>query len=393
MLSIWEHFAAYVNLQLQIKRMNVPTRPLKGAQLQALFGVTANEKKTSSKSSKGKKKGKKNAPEPEEEEEEDDDDQGDADSLGEDGTAEDAMIDTDKVDETGPSTREERAKNREEQDMRKKELNTLFNDLTQILKASSKFKNDSTRPDQLDPHTNWADINGPWIRASKLTGTAYQASRFPGKQTFKFHTAEYGAISHSSYYRYMPTLAAMILAEASAVVGYRVELVLYQPEGGAAFIRSTIEEIARDYLHPKKPKEQVLVQKMLPTTKARSAMTTKAHLLDSTEPPPKTLTWPDGIYNPQYASQEFDLESEMTEYWRDVKLGHQERSVQSAVDAIVSNPCAWENKTGALTARDKPALHKDVVRCLDELTVVSTFVSMYSVCTLFLHANNDAYSS
>lgn len=365
MSTIWDHFPAFINLQLQIKRMNVPPRPTKPTELQALFGFTLKEAKEPKVVQKVTKKGKKKA----------DVNDADDEENAENGSAEEEQVelegDVELTQGVDDNVREERVKRRDEQINRMKELGELHNQVTLILKACSKFKKDTGRTDQKDPKSNWANITAPWTRASKLTGDTVANARFPGKQTWRFHTAEYSAISLSSYYRHMPTFAAMILAEASAVISYRPALIQYQLDGGAALLRYTFEEVCEDSIHATKQKTPGLVQKTLPHAKSKAA--SKTLPLDYTEPPTGTITWPDGIYNRSYAPRDFYADYEMVEFQRDAKLGNQERLVQKALDFISAIPCAWADQTGALKARDKPALYADLIPCLEQMATVCFF--------------------
>jgi len=261
MLSIWGQFPAYVNLQLQIKHMNIPSRPTKPNELSAVLCLSAKASKSSKLAKKPAKKGKKTS------EQTDDDDADDGmetstdDDIGVDDDGDEDDIDAAQGD--GDIDREERAKRCEDLVQRKKELSQLHADVTLILKSSSKFKKDTSRKDRNDPRTNLVDINGPWTCTSKLTGESVDNARFLGKHMhmFRFHTAEYSAISHSLYYRYMPTFASMILVEASAVVCYRVALILYQLDGGAAFLRWFFEQLSADCIHTTAQKALVLCRK------------------------------------------------------------------------------------------------------------------------------------
>lgn len=356
MLSIWHSYPAYVNLQRQLLQMNIPDRPSKTAELQALFGFVKKSKKQKDRSDS------------EQDNAEDDDDDDEYEEGGDDG--DDGDEDEDEVDEddNGPDAitrRDERAKKRADNDLRKDELKTLHTEVTTIVNACSKYKKESSRK---DPKTNIADLTTPWSRASRLTGEAVTNARFPGKHTWKFHTAEYSAISLSSYYRYMPTLAAIILAEASAIISYRPALILYQPEGGAAFLRHAFEQLAAPFLVQASSTSKGPIQRTLTFTKGKTAQ--KSLPQDYTEPPPGTLTWPDGIYNPDYKTCGFSIEEETTEYNRETKLVVQQRALQRMVDYIAMVPSAWGDSTGALKVRDKPALHPDVLSCIVNLVEV-----------------------
>lgn len=356
MLSIWDKFPAYINLQLQIKRMNLPERITKPKELQELLGIVV-KKKNIQKAKKGKKKGKKKA-------EDDDADDEDGDDVEDDDVEdEDAPSDQDNSDAQGPESREERAKRREEQQLRIKELKSEAEKIATVIKVSCKPKKDTT----LNPSTNWADINAPWTRASRLSGELAEKSRFQGKHMWKFHTAEYGAISSSSHYRYLPTFASMILAEYSAVLNYRVSLLLYQLDGGAAYLRYVFEQLAKDSLLTDVA-PPALVQSKLPFSNSK---TDDERLpLDYNETPVGTLTWPDGLYNPSYNPRNFSMDDELAEYQRDVKLGDQERHVQKIIDGIAKVPCAWADKTGAMKARDKPDLHENLIPILEQFVTV-----------------------
>ncbi|KAG9311944.1 hypothetical protein JVU11DRAFT_8205 [Chiua virens] len=347
MLSIWYNYPAYINLQRQLTQMNIPTRPKKVMELHALFGYL----KRSAKKVDGSDT---DVVDDDVEEEEIDDEPEDIEGV--------MLRDSDANGADSDVLREERAKKRAERDSRDAELKALHNDVTTIINACSKYKKDASRK---DPKTNIPDINGPWSRASKLTGEAVNNARFPGKHTWRFHTAEYSAISLSSYYRHMPTLAAMILAEASAVLSYRPALIMYQPDGGAAFLRNKFEHDAARHLVSTSSTSSTLVQKTLSLGKQKNV--SKWIPQDYHDPPPGTLTWPDGIYNPTYVECAFSLEQELTDYHRETKLVHQQRALQKAVDYIVTVPSAWADCTGALKFRDKPALHTAVVTSLVNL--------------------------
>lgn len=362
MTSIWYSYPAFVNLQRQLVHMNISSRPTKSTDLQALFGFHKKSRKTEDGSA-----------------DDDDDDDDDNEEGEEEGGDDDGEKDGDESgEESGPDAalrRDERASKRAAEDSRKAELKTLHTEVMTIVNACSKYKKDASRK---DPKTNIADINGPWSRGSRLTGEAVANARFPGKQTWRFHTAEYSAISLSSYYRYMPTLAAMILAEASAVVSYRHALILYQPDGGAAYLRNTFEGLTAPFLVGTSSTSQALLQRTLLFAKGKSVQKPFPH--DYRDPPPGTITWPDGIYNPDYKLTNFSIGEEMTEYNRETKLVDQQQALQKAVDYISTVPSAWEDSTGALKVRDKPALHPDVVSSIVKLVKVHTFYySMYYV--------------
>ena len=182
---------------------------------------------------------------------------------------------------------------------------------------SCKPKKDTT----LNPLTNWADINAPWTRVSRLTGKLAEKSCFQGKHMWKFHTTEYGVISSSSHYRYLLTFASMILTEYSTVLNYCVSLLLYQLDGGAAYLRHIFEQLAKDSLLTD-PAPPTLVQSKLPFSTSKTD--DECLLLDYNETPIGTLTWPDRLYNPSYSPCDFSMDDELTEYQQDVKLGDQE---------------------------------------------------------------------
>ena len=354
MYSIWVYFPAYLNLQRQLTHLNIAPCPTKANDLHALFGYKKKSKRTDN-----------DFLDDDNIEDEDDD----PDDDYEEGVDAEGEIDDEASNEdSGPDAamrRDKRVRKREADELRKAELKILHAEVLTIVHACSKYKKGSSRKDL---KTNIAKINEPWSRASRLTGEAVVNARFPGKHTWHFHTAEYSAISLSSYYRAMPTLAAMILAEASAVLSYCHALILYQPDGGAAYLRHAFETFAAPFLVGVPSTSDAPLQRALSFAKGKGVQ--KPMPQDYRKPPPCTITWSDGLYNPDYTPRHFSLADEMSEYTRETKLVDQQRALQKAIDHIASIPSAWEDSTGALKLRDKPALHPDVVNCLVKLVEV-----------------------
>lgn len=194
-----------------------------------------------------------------------------------------------------------------------------------------------------------------------------------------FHTTEYGTISMSSHYRYLPTFASMILAKYSTMINYCISLILYQLDGGAVYLCHIFHELCKDSFLTGNESPRFM-QTMLPLAKSKNANaeTQKPLPLDYTEPPSGCLTWADGLYNLTYTPCEFSIVVEMAEYQQDAKLGAQEQSIQKIMDMIAMVSCAWADNMGALEAWDKPALHADLIPCLEEI------INMHHVHIIFL---------
>jgi len=191
-------------------------------------------------------------------------------------------------------------------------------------------------------------------------------------------TWEWKNISSQSFTRVMRSFAAAAIAESSAIISYRHEMIFCHPEGGAATLRLRVQDAISTHLVPKdrgqvRESRQTTLKDLLGSASQGSKAGKGCVLTEGDLPPPQCLTWADGIYpeRPKPGVAEHFVEDELDRLERERALGAQQRAVQKAINAVQDLRVAWHDPTSTARAREKPALDEDVASALRTLVKVS----------------------
>ncbi|KAF8431107.1 hypothetical protein L210DRAFT_3508067 [Boletus edulis BED1] len=414
---VWEDYASFVNMQIQLKDLSPPPRIDVQKKLLSVFGVTvdgtqtkdqrearqavaaiaADNKQdgtsTTTTSGKGKYKakargktkdskaaGKKRAQASSEEEEEDDDE--DDEEVDEDEDEDSAYLDSnedDDEDEDNGGKRKERARIRQENTLKKHIAAIAKNDeFTETHRIITGKKADGTSDKRVTggPPLNFdrpPNFLHSWKKVSRLSND-YNRVAMRGLALIDSTTWEWKSTPTNSFARVMRTFAAAAIAESAAIIAYRHELLLCNEDSGASTLRLQAQNVVRGFL-AKRDKGQT--SQMYQTTlkdivgsasqgrkKGEGSILTEGKL-----PPPGYITWADGVYiiEPTNSVTEHVIEEELPRLQRERELGSQERSVQKVIDGVQNSRVAWYDPTNCALARDKPPLDAKVAAALHSL--------------------------
>ncbi|KAF8122099.1 hypothetical protein EV363DRAFT_1301405 [Boletus edulis] len=414
---VWEDYASFVNMQIQLKDLSPPPRIDVQKKLLSVFGVTvdgtqtkdqrearqavaaiaADNKQdgtsTTTTSGKGKYKakargktkdskaaGKKRAQASSEEEEEDDDE--DDEEVDEDEDEDSAYLDSnedDDEDEDNGGKRKEHARIRQENTLKKHIAAIAKNDeFTETHRIITGKKADGTSNKRVtgSPPLNFdrpPNFLHSWKKVSRLSND-YNRVAMRGLALIDSTTWEWKSMPTNSFAHIMRTFAAAAIAESAAIIAYRHELLLCNEDSGASTLRLQAQNVVHGFL-AKRDKGQT--SQMYQTTlkdivgsasqgrkKGEGSILTEGKL-----PPPGYITWADGVYiiEPTNSVTEHVIEEELPRLQRERELGSQERSVQKVIDGVQNSRVAWYDPTNCALTRDKPPLDAKVAAALHSL--------------------------
>jgi len=199
-------------------------------------------------------------------------------------------------------------------------------------------------------------IHEPWTRRS-IISTDAPNDLFRGQKLVEYHTWEWSSSITSSRMREMRIVAFSAIAEHTALLRYRIQL-LSDPEGGACFLRSTIErntECHRISRLKSTPRQTKLGQP--PAKQSGTSVYVK-------------LNWPDEIKTPKCLTTGLDLKVELRRYSATHLHCQQRVELQKAINTIESLRIAWLDTTSVPNACDSPPISVDVNRSLRKLSKV-----------------------
>lgn len=385
---VWNNYASFLNMQLQMKEMYIVPRITKRTKLLSIFGVNSNGidttelqaaraamnrlAKRTGEAGKGtgtiKTGGKQNDPPSNDDEDECDDSGGWVDDQG--------VSSEDQDDDENKGKRKEQTHILEASLTKKNNalitLNEEWETTRTLLRTSKPDKRQKSLP-RLDFARWLPNFSGPWTKVSRLTKKRPHVSvRGLGLIEWTAWEWWWSDIDSHSFNRVMGYLAAAAIAESSKIVSYRHRMILCNPYGGAATVRIRAQEAVATTLIPKHPGQRV--QLHMPTleefiSSCRSGdVFTEGH-----DSPTGCVTWADGIYPivPSGGLAKHNIEIEVQRIQREYALGSQKREVQRIVDAVQEMRVAWHDPTKQAHARDNPRLDNDVNSALRALVDVS----------------------
>ncbi|KAF8833727.1 hypothetical protein BDN67DRAFT_1072862 [Paxillus ammoniavirescens] len=351
----FSHFAAFLHMEGQLSRIDVPARVTQQKELLKYFGLSdaANNTKLLTRGKTGKGKGR-------ETEEEGDQDEGEEDefyvakatndtedeAIGEqDGNGSDKNMATS---ESCQMNAMQVQKDNVQDTERLKSLRLEALDAQRLLNAGAK----------ISPDKNPA-LYSVWTRQSKISEDATPDS-FRGQAAVGWHTFEWASKTGSSRTRTMRLMACIAIMEQAIVNRYRAEL-LGGHRSAAAYIRFTIEGNTLHFrikrANPHKSKH-IQLTAALPDSLARSIPSCYA-----------PLEWADGLSydNENLSSLEFDIEEELQVQKHHKIREKQSVKVQKIINEVQNARVAWADTTGLSAVRGQPALHGGVHQALEAL--------------------------
>lgn len=387
---VWHMYPAFVNMELQLRRLEGIPRVKNQQQLLSLFGVNNDGKETkelrsakaataiaAGKSSatakpeppapkKGKNtKGKKKAVNAESGSEEEE--------VRSEGGSEQA----ENV-EDGAENEKQAKDDAEKKKVSQKILVANHQEWseTQTLVCGSKQSgrvNTALNFDRSPPH-----FNVSWKKLSRLT-TTRPPGPMRGLSLIEWTSWEWKNVPTQSFNRTMRNLAAASIAESAVIMSYRHQLLLCYPDGGASRIRWKLQDAIKPFMVEKDAGQtrrqpnltQLSMKNFLPS---KSQPEPKLSVFTEGQLPPKDcLTWADGIHLSDLSEsyKVHIIEDEMALLEREKTLGEQQRSVQQVVDSLQNIRVAWHDPTKVLPAKEKPVLDADVAVHLRSLVEVS----------------------
>ncbi|KAG6369867.1 hypothetical protein JVT61DRAFT_13428 [Boletus reticuloceps] len=394
---VWNDYASFVQMQLQLQGLCVPKRIMKQNKLLSIFGTTTDggdttdlreaekairgtlgEKKDTDASAPTKGKGKAKA-EPK--------GKGKAKGKSKKGkrlTAEDDDEDEDDDDEVESTNdnddedKQQRAHIRHENATKKHGAilakNAEWSETHSILlgsKGDGRLKNSPT----LDFTQSPPNFLRSWTKVSRLPR---DTSSVPmrGLALVDGTTWEWKNIHRQSFSRVMRTFAAAAIAEASTIISYRHQLILCQPKGGAVTLRIRVHYVVTDLLEDRdaaqtSKQRQTNLKDFLDSPSQGTEGGDRSDVLTEGRLPHKgSITWADGIYPkvPKYARiPTHGVAEELAHLKRDEVLGEQQRGAQTAFNSLQRLRITWHDPTSRAQARDNPRLDDAVVSALRNL--------------------------
>lgn len=421
---VWNEYGSFVNMEHQLQELGVPPRVSIQKKLLSIFGVNsegritkdlrlardamagvATGKKrattTTNLKGKGREKGKEvrnrskkkkmrtdtDDTDDDEEEEEGDDDDDDDDEDNDDDSAWVDSAEDDGEEDRDEDEREARARLRREKTTKKHRAIIARHEEwseTHAVLVGSKGDGREKHTPVLDFNRQPPSFHKPWKKVSRVSKD-HTSVPMRGLVLVDWTTWEWKNIQSQSFTRVMRSFAAAAIAESSTIISYRHEMILCNPEGGAATLRLYIQDAVAPYL-VERDRTQVMRQTTLKDLLGSASQGSKAGeglvLTEGNLPPPKCITWADGIYH-QHSNDDINnvhfVEDELARLEREKALGSQQRAVQKAINAIQDLRVAWHDPTSTARKRDKPALDENVASALHTLVKVRTAVGLLSL--------------
>ena len=406
---IWNGYASFINMELQLQELSVPPRISVQKKLLSAFGINskgcdskelhkacaamariaAEKKKGTTTSMKLKAKGKEKekakgkrkkrgkctaSNEQEEEDEEDEDVIMDGDDM--------PWVDSNKEDGSNSNNeaKEEQARIQHEQTMEKhhtliarheewKEMHTLL--------VGSKLDGCKKNVPVLNFARSPPSFRHTWKKLSCLSKDCMTVLMC-GLTLINMRTWEWKNIALQSFTHVMWTFAAAMIAEASTIISYRHEMIFCHPHGGAASLCICTQNTITTCLSLKDPRQTAeLCQTMLNNLLGSASQGLKAGqgsmLTKGGLPSKGCIMWLDSIYITTHDGGVaiHITEDELAHLERERDLRAQQHAIQKVIDAIQNLCITWHNPTSKVHTRDNPPLNADIALALQALVKVS----------------------